>query len=92
MWGSGQSPDNGSRDLSLVGVKGQTAPALGERRDCHYLDFDIKKRASLKEKFKKPSKIKGFGVFLQLSILYTLVNTCLLFGNFSFNCLVILDF
>jgi len=54
---------NGSRDKSLVGVKGQTAPALGERRNCHYLDFDIKKRASLKEKSKKPSKIKGFGVF-----------------------------
>ena len=29
MWGSGQSPENGSRDLSLVGVKGQTAPAPG---------------------------------------------------------------
>ena len=32
MWGSGQSPENGSRDKSLVGVKGQTAPTLGERR------------------------------------------------------------
>ena len=29
MWGSGQSPENGSRDKSLVGAKGQTAPAPG---------------------------------------------------------------
>lgn len=63
---------NGSRDKSLVGVKGQTAPALGERRDCHYLDFDIKKRASFLKKSKKPSKYKGFVVFACTDISYHL--------------------
>lgn len=34
----GQSPLNGSRDLSLVGVEGQTAPTLGEPRNLHNLE------------------------------------------------------
>lgn len=77
---------NGSRDWSLVGVKGQTAPALGERRNCDYLDFDIKKRASLKEKFKKPSKIKAFGFFCHFTLVHHLLYKCLVFAFLKVKC------
>ena len=85
MWGSGQSPENGSRDKSLVGVKGQTAPAPGGHEKLSLQYFDKKKRASLKRKCYKPSKIKGFRVFRQLTIFNVLVNFCLLECKIIFN-------
>lgn len=47
--------------------------------------FDKKKRASLKRKCYKPSKIKGFRVFRQLTIFNVLVNFCLLECKIIFN-------
>ena len=62
MWGSGQSPENGSRDKSLVGVKGQTAPALGERRDCHYLYLQYRREHFFIKSVTKPyfMRFSGF--------------------------------
>ena len=37
--GSGRARFNGSRDKSLVGVEGQTAPTLGEPKNCHSLKY-----------------------------------------------------
>jgi hypothetical protein len=85
MWGSGQSPENGSRDKSLVRGQGGRQPLPPEgMKNCLCLPFDKKKRASLKQKCYKPSKIKGFRVFRHLTIFYVSLKFCYVFAYFCF--------
>ena len=53
-------------------------------KNCLCLPFDKKKRASLKQKCYKPSKIKGFRVFRHLTIFYVSLKFCYVFAYFCF--------